>query len=86
MDSLIGNVINSVQIDSSYDEDLHCIEQAVACTIVGSDINIYVRVCSRGNDYSFEFPADLSLWQAIYIVERQREIHVYVMQIKCSTK
>uniref|UniRef100_K1Q051 Transcription factor E3 n=1 Tax=Magallana gigas TaxID=29159 RepID=K1Q051_MAGGI len=43
VDSLIGNVINSVQIDSSYDEDLHCIEQAVACTIVGSDINIYVR-------------------------------------------
>lgn len=33
VDSLIGNVINSVQIDSSYDEDLHCIEQAVACTI-----------------------------------------------------
>ncbi|XP_061197870.1 uncharacterized protein LOC133205982 [Saccostrea echinata] len=33
VDSLIGDVMNSVQIDSSYDEDLHCIEQAVTCTI-----------------------------------------------------
>ncbi|XP_061196427.1 uncharacterized protein LOC133204700 [Saccostrea echinata] len=33
VDHLIGDVMNSVQTDSSYDEDLHCIEQAVACTI-----------------------------------------------------
>nr|XP_022338041.1 uncharacterized protein LOC111133713 [Crassostrea virginica] len=37
VDNLIGNVISSVQIDSSYDEDLQCIEQAVACTINGTN-------------------------------------------------
>ncbi|XP_062583523.1 uncharacterized protein LOC134245247 [Saccostrea cucullata] len=30
---LLGDVINSVEIDSSYDEDIQCIEEAVACTI-----------------------------------------------------
>ncbi|XP_055998284.1 uncharacterized protein LOC125664192 isoform X2 [Ostrea edulis] len=30
VDNLIGNVINSIQVDSSYDEDLYCIEQAVS--------------------------------------------------------
>ncbi|XP_061196403.1 microphthalmia-associated transcription factor-like [Saccostrea echinata] len=43
VDHLIGDVINSVQTDSSYDEDLHCIEQAVACTI--SKVN---QKCSLG--------------------------------------
>lgn len=48
VDSLIGNVINSVQIDSSYDEDLHCIEQAVACTINNSNEG-YLKVMEKSS-------------------------------------
>lgn len=62
VDSLIGNVINFVQIDLFYDEDFYCIEQVVVCIIVGFDINIYVWVCFYGNDYLFEFLVDLLLW------------------------